>query len=408
MNLSLDKKKINILLLEGVHQKAVDMFINDGYTSVTHHTKALEGQDLLSAVENAHVIGLRSRTQITTEVLAQAPKLFAIGCFCIGTNQVNIEAARRRGIPVFNAPFSNTRSVAELVIAEMIMLIRGIPKRNMALHLTGEWLKNADNSHEVRGKTLGIIGYGHIGMQVSSIAESLGINVIYYDIVNKLSLGNAQQVSSLNELLKASDIVTLHVPASETTENMIDEEAISNMKDGAHLINASRGTVVDIQALVKALESGKISGAAIDVFPQEPKSKDDIFKSELRNMPNVILTPHIGGSTIEAQENIGLEVADKMIKYSNNGSTISAVNFAEVSLPQHSGKRRILHIHHNLPGMLMHLNELFASMNLNIAAQYLQTYDDIGYVVTDIETSDDILLNEINKLEGTIRSRILY
>jgi D-3-phosphoglycerate dehydrogenase len=407
MTFSLDKKKINILLLEGVHSKAVDMFLNDGYTNVTHHTKALEGQELLNAVSNAHIIGLRSRTQITADVLSSAPKLFAIGCFCIGTNQVNMEAARRRGIPVFNAPFSNTRSVAELVIAEMIMLMRGIPQRNMALHLTGEWLKNADKSHEVRGKTLGIIGYGHIGMQVSAIAENLGMNVIYYDIVNKLCLGNANPVS-LDELLKASDIVSLHVPATELTENMINDETIAGMKDGAHLINASRGAVVDIPALILALNSGKLSGAALDVFPEEPKSKSDTFQSELRNMPNVILTPHIGGSTIEAQENIGLEVADKMIKYSNNGSTISAVNFAEVSLPQHEGKRRILHIHKNLPGMLMHLNELFSSMNLNISAQYLQTHEDIGYVVTDIETSDDISLREINKLEGTIRSRILY
>jgi D-3-phosphoglycerate dehydrogenase len=408
MAFSMDKKKINILLLEGVHEKAVDVFTKDGYTNVTRHSKALEGQDLLNAVADAHIIGLRSRTQITADVLAHASKLFAIGCFCIGTNQVNMDAARRRGIPVFNAPFSNTRSVAELVIAEMIMLMRGIPQKNMALHLSGEWMKSAENAHEVRGKTLGIVGYGHIGIQVSSIAEALGMNVIYYDIVNKLCLGNARVADSLKELLEVSDVVSLHVPADETTANMINEKTLAYMKEGAHLINASRGTVVDIPELVKVLESGKLSGAAIDVFPEEPKSKNDIFQSDLRNMPNVILTPHIGGSTLEAQENIGLEVADKMIKYSNNGTTISAVNFAEVSLPQHTGKRRILHIHKNVPGMLMKLNELFSSMGLNIAAQYLQTHEDIGYVVTDIETEDDIPLEAINNLEGTIRSRVLY
>ena len=407
MKQSLNKNKINILLLEGVHEKAVDMFKNNGYSSIKYYKKALEGQELLDAVSEAHVIGLRSRSQLNAEVLAAAPKLFAIGCFCIGTNQVDMDTAREFGIPVFNAPFSNTRSVAELVIAEMIMLMRGIPQKNMALHLTGEWLKNAENSHEVRGKTLGIIGYGHIGMQVSTIAESLGMNVIYYDVVNKLCLGNTNKVDNLKELLKESDVVTLHVPANDTTVNLLNKKAISQMKQGAHLINASRGNVVDIDALVTALKANKIGGAAIDVYPIEPKSKNDTLQSELRNLPNVILTPHIGGSTIEAQENIGLEVADKIIKYSDNGSTISAVNFAEVSLPHHTG-RRILHIHKNTPGMLTSLNELFSGMGLNISAQYLQTYQNIGYVVTDIETTQDISLEEINNLEGTIKTRILF
>lgn len=408
MSFSLDKKKINVLLLEGIHEKAVAMFNNDGYTNVTGYAKALEGEALLEAVSKAHVIGLRSRTQLTEEVLAAAKKLFAVGCFCIGTNQVDLNAARKKGVAVFNAPFSNTRSVAELVIAEMIMLMRGIPEKSMLLHREGKWLKTAENSHEVRGKTLGIVGYGHIGMQVSAIAESLGMNVLYYDILTKLCLGNAQATFNLKELLEQSDIVTLHVPATDLTVNMMDAKNLSYMKKGAYLLNASRGNVVDVDTLAEKLKSGDIAGAAIDVFPVEPKSKDEEFTSPLRGMDNVILTPHIGGSTIEAQENIGLEVADKLIKYSNNGSTVSAVNFPEVSLPQHEGKRRILHIHDNIPGMLMRLNEVFSGMNVNIAAQYLQTYQDIGYVVTDVESDADIDLKLMNQIPGTIRSRVLY
>ncbi len=338
-------------------------------------------------------------------------KLTGIGCFCIGTNQVDLEAAQDRGVPVFNAPFSNTRSVAELVLAEIIMLMRGIPRRNAAAH-RGEWIKTAEGSREVRGKTLGIVGYGHIGTQIGVLAESVGMQVIYFDIESKLALGNARPTASLDALLEAADVVTLHVPETPQTSGMIGAEQLARMKPGSLLINASRGKVVVIEALSAALGSNQLSGAAIDVFPKEPKGAGEPFASPLRDFDNVILTPHIGGSTEEAQQNIGVEVAEKLIKYSNNGSTLTAVNFPEVSLTEHPGKHRLLHIHRNQPGVLPAINKIFSEEHINVAGQYLQTNARIGYVVIDIETADHEaslqLRHRLDEVPGTIRTRILY
>lgn len=404
---SLDKDKIKILLLEGVHQTALDAFAADGYTNIEYHKKSLGEAQLLEAIRDAHFVGIRSRTHLTEAVFAEAKKLAAVGCFCIGTNQVDLAAAQRRGIPVFNAPFSNTRSVAELVLAETIMLMRGIPHKNALCH-SGGWTKSAEGSYEVRGKTLGIIGYGHIGTQIGILAEGVGMKVVFADIETKLPLGNARQ-ASLDEVLAESDVVTLHVPETPETQNMIAATELAKMKAGAHLINASRGTVVDIPALAAALQQGHLGGAAIDVFPVEPKGNDDEFVSPLRGLSNVILTPHIGGSTLEAQANIGAEVAAKLLKYSNNGSTVTAVNFPEVSLPAHGGKKRLLHIHENRPGMLARINEALSTTGVNIAAQYLQTRDNIGYVVIDTDSeAPDAALATLGALDGTLRSRVLY
>jgi len=405
---SLAKDKIKILLLEGVHPSAVEEFNAKGYNNIEYIKTSLADDDLKAKIADVHFVGLRSRTQLTEEVLAHAKKLVAIGCFCIGTNQVNLSAAKERGIPVFNAPFSNTRSVAELVLGELLLLLRGIPEKSAKAH-RGEWNKSAAGSFEARGKTLGIIGYGHIGMQLGILAETLGMKVRFYDIETKLPLGNASQTQSLNALLAEADVISLHVPQTKQTANMITATEFAAMKEGAIFINASRGTVVDIEALATALESKKITGAAIDVFPVEPKSNNEEFVSPLRN--NVILTPHIGGSTKEAQENIGLEVATKLAKYSDNGSTLSAVNFPEVSLPEHAntGTNRLLHIHHNQPGILNKINLAFAKHNINIASQYLQTDAKIGYVVIDIESHDrDLALKELKLIEGTIRARVLH
>ncbi|GJM09769.1 MAG: D-3-phosphoglycerate dehydrogenase [Lysobacteraceae bacterium] len=407
MNFSLAKDKIGIVLAENISEVAVQALRSDGYNEVRTHRTALTGDDLHQALEDAHFIGIRSRTQLTREVLENAPKLAAIGCFCIGTNQVDIEAARELGIPVFNAPFSNTRSVAELVLAEIIMMFRGIPRRNAMAH-RGEWDKNAKASREVRGKTLGVIGYGHIGTQLGIMGESMGMRVLFHDIENKLPLGNAQTVESLDQLLTESDVVSLHVPETPATHELIKSEHLAKMPAGAFLVNASRGTVVDIDALADALESGHIGGAAVDVFPTEPKSNDERFESPLQRFDNVILTPHIGGSTEEAQVNIAREVSSKLIKYSNNGSTESAVNFPQVSLPDHAGATRILHIHHNQPGVLERINRIFSDRGANIAAQYLQTDPAIGYVVMDIESSDAGLLDALKQVPGTIRARVLY
>ncbi len=406
--LSVQKDKLKFVLLEGIHPSAVEVLERDGYTNVQTHAKALAGDELVDAIADAHFVGIRSRTHLTESVLARAPKLTAVGAFCIGTNQIDLKAAARRGIPVFNAPFSNTRSVAELVLAEIIMLMRGIPEKNAILH-RGGWVKSAANSYEVRGKTLGIIGYGHIGTQIGVLAEQLGMRVVFYDIEAKLPLGNARQVATLPELLAQSDVVSLHVPETPATRNMIGAEQLAQMKPGSHLINASRGTVVDIDALVDALERKHVLGAAIDVFPVEPQGNDSRFESPLTRFENVILTPHIGGSTSEAQENIGREVATKLVRYSNNGSTVSAVNFHEVSLPEHTGKCRLLHIHHNVPGVMAHVNERLSAAGINIAAQYLQTREDVGYVVVDVDASaSQIALSELCAVEGTIRCRILY
>lgn len=405
---SLDKSKIKFLLLEGVHQNAIDVLQAAGYTNIEVHKKALDGQELLDAIKDAHFIGIRSRTFLTEEVLAHAPKLIAVGCFCIGTNQVDLEAAKRRGIPVFNAPFSNTRSVAELVLAEMILLMRQVPTANAEVH-RGVWNKSATGSNEVRGKKLGIVGYGHIGSQLSVLAEAIGMKVYFYDVENKLPLGNAQQVATLEELLSSCDMISLHVPEIESTKNLMSAERIAQMKKGAVLVNAARGTVVDLEALATRLEDGSLRGAAIDVFPEEPASINDPFESPLCKFDNVILTPHIGGSTSEAQANIGTEVASKFVKYSDNGSTVTAVNFPEVSLPVHTKAKRLLHIHENRPGILNKINQVFVESNVNIASQYLQTDPAIGYVVIDVESENvDEALQSLKAIEGTIRARVLY
>ena len=405
---SLDKSKIKFVLFEGVHQSALDTLHVAGYTNIDYYKKALDGDELKEAIKDAHFIGLRSRTHLTAEMIEAAPKLIAVGCFCIGTNQVDLNAAKARGIPVFNAPFSNTRSVAELVLGEILLLMRNVPQANAEVH-RGVWNKSATGSHEVRGKKLGIIGYGHIGSQLSIIAESLGMDVYFYDIENKLPLGNAKQVRSLEELLSSCDVISLHVPELPSTKNLMNADRIAQLKQGAILINAARGTVVDIDALAQALKDGKIHCAAIDVFPIEPASINEEFVSPLREFDNVILTPHIGGSTAEAQENIGFEVAGKFVKYSDNGSTLSSVNFPEVSLPEHEGTKRLLHIHENRPGILNKLNQIFVEANLNIAAQYLQTDPKIGYVVVDVETNDaSPLLTKLKEIDGTIRARVLY
>lgn len=405
---SLDKSKIKFVLLEGVHQNAIDAIKAAGYTNIEYHKKALDGQELLDAVKDAHFLGIRSRTFVTEEVLAHAPKLIAIGCFCIGTNQVDLNTAKQRGIPVFNAPFSNTRSVAELVLGEILLLMRQVPTANAEVH-RGIWNKSAAGSNEVRGKNLGIIGYGHIGSQLSILAEAIGMRVYFYDIENKLPLGNAQQVSSLDELLAISDAISLHVPENASTKNLLNATNLPKVKKDAVVINAARGTVVDIDALVDVLKAGHIRGAALDVFPEEPASISDPFISPLTEFDNVILTPHIGGSTSEAQANIGSEVANKFVKYSDNGSTLSAVNFPEVSLPEHSGTKRLLHIHTNKPGILNKINQVFVDLNVNIAAQFLQTDPQIGYVVIDVESEHtDEALKRLKEIDGTIKSRVLY
>ncbi len=405
---SLDKSKIKFLLLEGIHPHAEEVLRGAGYTHIESLPKALEGDELRRKLADAHFVGIRSRTQLTAEVLAHAPKLVAIGAFCIGTNQIDLKAASEQGIAVFNAPYSNTRSVAELVLAEAILLLRGIPARNAAAH-RGGWLKSADNAHEIRGKTLGIVGYGSIGTQLSVLAEGLGMHVIFFDVVNKLPLGNARPVHSLQELLSESDVVSLHVPQLPSTQWMIGAAEIAALKPGGILINAARGTVVEIEPLAEALKAGRLAGAAIDVFPTEPKSNKDEFVSPLRGLDNVILTPHIGGSTLEAQANIGLEVAEKLAKYSDNGSTITSVNFPEVALPAHPGKHRILHVHRNVPGVLSAINGVFSDNHINIAAQHLQTHEGIGYVVIDLDAaSSDKALQHLAEVPGTIRCRVLF
>lgn len=402
------KEQIKIVLLEGIHPSAEALFRKDGYNNIFTASKSLPQDELEEVLKDARFLGIRSRTQVTASLLEKAPRLAAIGCFCIGTNQVDLVATTKRGIPVFNAPFANTRSVAELVLAEIILLLRGVPAKSAGAH-RGEWLKTATNSFETRGKTLGIVGYGHIGTQIGILAESLGMRVQFFDIEKQLSLGNASPADSYHELLKTSDVVTFHVPETAQTQNMMNKEAFEILKDGAILINASRGTIVDIDELVKALESGNVLGAAIDVFPIEPKSNQEEFVSKLRGFDNAILTPHIGGSTKEAQVNIGIEVSEKLIKYSNNGSTLSSVNFPEVGLPGLIGKHRICHIHHNEPGILAKINDIFSATGVNISAQYLQTNEHVGYVVTDIDhLSSQQAFDELKLVEGTIRSRILY
>jgi D-3-phosphoglycerate dehydrogenase len=405
---SLDKSKIKFLLLEGIHPSALQVLHNAGYTNIETVSGALPPEELLRKIADVHFVGIRSRTQLTAEVFAAAQKLVAVGCFCIGTNQVDLDAARQHGVVVFNAPYSNTRSVAELVLGEAILLLRGIPAKNAVAH-RGGWLKTADNAYEIRGKTLGIVGYGSIGTQLSVLAEGLGMQVVFHDVVTKLPLGNARQAASLQELLATSDIVSLHVPELPSTQWMIGAAEIAAMKPGAILINASRGTVVEIDPLADALRAGQLLGAAIDVFPVEPRTNKDEFTSPLRGLDNVILTPHIGGSTMEAQANIGLEVAEKLVKYSDNGTTTSAVNFPEVALPAHPGQKRILQVHHNVPGVLSAINQVFAQHGLNIVGQYLRTDEKLGYVVMDIGAeAQDLPLAQLAEITGTIRCRVLF
>ncbi|WP_049622026.1 phosphoglycerate dehydrogenase [Frateuria defendens] len=410
MKTSFPKQDIKVLLLEGVSQSALESFQRAGYTQIEFHEKSLPEDELKARIADAHIVGIRSRTHLTADVFAHARRLITVGCFCIGTNQVDLEAAEKLGIPVFNAPYSNTRSVAELVIAEAIMLLRGIPQKSALCH-RGGWAKSAAGSYEARDKVIGIVGYGHIGTQVGVLAESLGMRVIYYDIEAKLALGNARAAIDLDDLLARSDVVTLHVPQTPSTKLMIGPEQLAKMRQGALLINASRGTVVDIDALAGALRSGHLAGAAIDVFPVEPKGNGDAFVSPLIGLDNVILTPHIGGSTLEAQDNIGIEVANKLVRYSDNGSTLSAVNFPEVSLPEHLKSRRLLHIHKNAPGVLSRINELFSAGNINIDAQFLQTDAELGYVVLDV-TADEAQAVELKErmaaIPGTLRTRVLY
>ena len=397
---SLDKSKIRFLLLEGLHPSALQVLQAAGYSQIESLPGALPQEELIERIADAHFIGIRSRTQLNAEVLAHAHKLVAIGCFCIGTNQVDLNAARDRGIAVFNAPYSNTRSVAELVLAEAILLLRGVPEKNAVAH-RGGWLKTADNAFEVRGKQLGIVGYGAIGSQLSVLAEALGMQVLFHDVVAKLPLGNARQAASLSDLLAVSDIVTL--------QWMIGAAEIAAMKPGAVFINASRGTVVEIEPLAQALRDRKLLGAAVDVFPVEPRSNKDEFLSPLRGLDNVILTPHIGGSTLEAQANIGLEVAEKLVKYSDNGTTISSVNFPEVALPAQRGKHRILHVHRNVPGVMSEINRVFSDNQINVSSQYLQTNEAIGYVVMDIDAeSSELALQKLQQVPGTLRCRVLF
>jgi D-3-phosphoglycerate dehydrogenase len=403
-----EKTRMKVVLLEGVHDRAVENFVRHGYSTIERHRKALAGDELADAIAGAYFVGIRSRTRLTAEAMAPARKLMAVGAFCIGTNQIDLDAAMMRGIPVFNAPFSNTRSVAELVLAEIVFLMRGIPAKSALLH-RGTWLKSADDAREVRGKTLGIVGYGNIGSQLSVMAEALGMDVVYHDVVTKLPLGNARMMPTLDELLEQADAVTLHVPETPLTRGMMGAAQFARMKPGAMFVNASRGTVVDIEAAADALARRQLGGAAFDVFPVEPEGNDQEFVSPLRRFDNVILTPHIAGSTIEAQANIGTEVSEKLVRYSDNGSTLSAVNFPEVALPAHPGSHRLLHIHHNVPGVLSRINSVFSQKRINISGQYLMTNARIGYVVIDVEAeSSRIAKKALADIEGTIRTRVLF
>jgi len=404
---SFPKEKIKILLLEGVHPAAIERLGEAGYKAeaLPH---ALNEKELIEAIGSVHLLGIRSATQVTPAVLGAAKHLIALGCFCIGTNQVALEEAARRGVVVFNAPFSNTRSVAELTMAEIVMLARRAAQKSMEVH-AGKWDKSAKGCFVVRHKTIGIVGYGHIGPQVGFLAEAFCMKVYYYDIVPKLPLGNAEPVGSLQELLGKVDVVTLHVPETPQTKNMIAASELKAMRKGSFLLNLSRGSVVDIDALEAALTSGHLGGAAVDVFPKEPKSNDEVFESPLRGLNNVILTPHIGGSTFEAQKNIGLEVTNALIKYSDTGSSTGAVNFPQVELPILTDSHRILNIHRNVPGVLRDINRVIAEMGGNIKSQYLSTTNDIGYLITDVDQAlSGAVKEKIEALETNIRTRILF
>jgi D-3-phosphoglycerate dehydrogenase len=405
---SYPRSKVKILLLENISDSAVAELEAGGYHEITRIGGALSEEQLIEAVQGVHLIGIRSKTQITKRVVDAADKLLAIGAFCIGVNQIDLEAATEKGVAVFNAPYSNTRSVAELVIGLCVMLIRKIADKNAAAH-RGEWLKDAKGSYELRGKTLGIVGYGNIGSQVSNMAEAMGMHVLYYDTAIKLPHGNAKQVRELPELLESSDIVTLHVPSDATTRNMINAETLSTMRPGSILINYSRGDVVDLAALRTAIAEGRIAGTAVDVFPSEPEKNGDPFECVLQNLPNVILTPHIGGSTEEAQANIGLDVTAKLIKYLEYGTSEGSHTVPPVSLPPQAGTHRILHIHKNIPGVLGEINSRLSSKGINIVGQYLKTNETIGYVILDMESQLSKEAFEIlREINGTIKTRMIY
>lgn len=405
---SYPKEKINILFLENISKSAVKKFMDAGYSSVKQLPGALSENDLIKEIKNVHLLGIRSKSKITSKVLENASKLQAIGCFCIGVNQVDIQEATKKGVTVFNAPYSNTRSVAELVIASSIMLIRKIPDKNKAAH-EGKWLKDSTGSHELRGKTLGIVGYGNIGSQVSVLAESLGMKVIFYDTETKMPLGNAEAVASLKELLRLSDVITLHVPDLPTTRNMINKTNLKYCKPNAMLINYARGQVVDIPALRNALVDNELGGAAIDVYPVEPQKNGDIFETPLQGLSNVILTPHIGGSTEEAQLNIGEDVSGKLFNFLEKGITIGSHTTPALSLPPQEGTHRILHVHNNVPGVLSEINTTLSKNKINILGQYLKTNDAIGYVVLDVSKNiSGNALELLKKVKETIKVRLLY
>ncbi len=407
-NTSYPKEKINILFLENISEVAVQQFSKAGYTNIKKINAAINESELIKEIKNVHLLGIRSKTQITTNVLQAAGKLQAIGCFCIGVNQVNLSEATKNGVAVFNAPYSNTRSVAELVIGASILLVRKIIDKNKAAH-DGIWMKDASGSHELRGKTMGIIGYGNIGSQVSVLAESLGMKVIFYDTETKLPLGNATDSRNLKELLQLSDVVTLHVPELKSTKNLINKNNIKYFKKGAVLINYARGEVVDLTALRNAILSGEIGGAAIDVFPHEPEKNGDIFSTVLQGLPNVLLTPHIGGSTQEAQSNIGLDVSAKLFNYLEKGISTGSHSIPSLALPAQEGAHRILHIHNNVPGVLSQINTTLSKNKINILAQYLKTNDTIGYVVLDVDKNlSKNALELLRKVGETIKVRMLY
>ncbi len=405
---SYPKEKIRILFLENISDTAVKNFRHHGYVRVDKISKALTEEQLIEEIKDVHILGIRSKTQVTKKILDAAKKLQAIGCFCIGVNQVDLKSATKNGVVVFNAPYSNTRSVAELVIGAAIMLIRRIPDKNKAAH-EGVWMKDAKGSYELRGKTLGIIGYGNIGSQVSVLAEALGMKVIFYDVETKLPLGNAEDAKSLKELLSRADVVTLHVPETNQTKNLISKTHLKHFKKGAILLNYARGEVVDLDALRKEILEGHISGAAVDVYPWEPEKNGDHFQTPLQDLPNVILTPHIGGSTEEAQQNIGEDVSVKLFNYLEKGITFGSHTVPALALPPQEGSHRILHIHNNVPGVLSAINTQLSKHNINIVGQYLKTNDDIGYVVLDVDKKlSSQALHLLKDVKGTIKVRMLY
>jgi D-3-phosphoglycerate dehydrogenase / 2-oxoglutarate reductase len=401
------RETIKVLLLENIHPTARDMFQGEGF-EVEALTSALKEDELRKKLKDVNVVGIRSKSQVRASTLSEATNLMALGCFCIGTNQVDLKETNRMGVPVFNAPFSNTRSVAELIISQVVMLARQLGDRSREVH-EGKWRKVANGCYEVRGKTLGIIGYGHIGSQLGVLAEALGLRVIFYDVATKLPMGNVRVCESLGELLEAADFVTLHVPETVQTKDMIGAEELAHMRRGSYLLNASRGTVVQIPALADALRRGHLAGAAVDVYPEEPETNGDTFKSELQGLPNVVLTPHIGGSTMEAQASIGREVATSLVKYITSGATTGAVNFPQVELPQTRGTHRILNVHRNVPGVMRDINRIVSDRSANIHAQILSTDSTIGYLIMDLDQDlSQNVCEDIAKLQTDIRTRVLY